>query len=450
MLADMTIYMTAAQHCTPQAFGAVGDGLADDSAALAAAIADGRPLHFGNAVYRIAAPVDVTLTGAASWHSDGARIIYDGPVAQNALRIEAAGFDFRLSGDLIVDAARLAFVALAVENGNPMPRPTLAMTGIHVRNAYRSSTAFARGDGLLIKGGWRTIYLERPIAANCVMAAGAGIMGVQGIFGITITYGTAYPDEITIIHPEISEVYCEDVTYPYDQDGLRIFTSEDSATDPMPWPTHFSVIGGRFHNCRGRSIKSQCELGVVQGAKFIRDKGWLDAPGGVPRLGNYEVDFQVGGGFLVDCEFHYRDYAPQALVLFSGTRETGGIDRLSSGGTMRGAKVFLCGTPVMSRLVAFSPYAADDFTVLVDDVQVLSAEPLADYVVRGSTSGSMGDEFITIRNFRGRLASGFAYLVGSGAADLAVRDSINLGAAVPLRAGASTGPTTVDRVLGAA
>ncbi len=417
------------------AFGAVGDGVTDDTTAVLAAMNHVGTVDWGNGIYRITSPISITRTAAIRWVSYGARILYDGATAQRAVQIQMAGFSFTLDGDLVCDANAKAFIGLYIENALSGPRPTFAATGLRVQNVYRSSTAFSGGDGCWIRGGWRTIYLERFSASNCRMAAGAGIPGSQGIFGLTISANsdTVLPDEITIVAPEISEIYSEDLTYDADQDGIRIFTAEDSATDPMPWPTHFTVVGGRFPNCRNRSIKSQCELGLIPGAKFVRDAGWTS--GGLPTVGGYEVDFQVGGGFLIDCEYHYRDYAPQALVGFSGTRETGGIDRLSSGGTLRGAKVFLHNTPQMARLVQVSPFAADDFAVTIDDVQVISTAALVDYVAQASLTDTVGNENISIKNFRGKLATGFVNLTGGGGTaivNLHLEDSINLAAAVPV------------------
>lgn len=413
-------------------FGAVGNGTADDTAAVAAAMAHPGPVDWGDGVYRITAPISVTRTKAVSWRSNGAVIRYDGSTAQLAVSLDCAGVDFCLDGRLTIDANSKAFTALQISNTSATLRPAFQASGLRVENAYRASTAFTGGSGLWLLGGWRTIYLERFGAYNCRMAAGAGIAGAQGISGLTISANSQFPDEITIVHPEISEIYSDDATWTADQDGIKIFTAEDSATDPMPWPTHFNVVGGRFHNCRGRSIKSQCEMGAIQGAKFVRDAGWTS--GGLPTVGGYEVDFQVGGGFLIDCEYHYRDYAPQALVGFSGTRETGGIDRLSSGGTLRGAKVFLHNTPQMARLVQVSPFAADDFAVTIDDVQVISTAALVDYVARASLTSTVGDESIRIKNFRGKLATGFVNLTGGGTAivNLHLEDSINLAAAVPV------------------
>jgi len=335
-------------------FGAVGNGIADDTAALNAAVASGLALWWGGPekVYRITAGIVATLTRAISWRSDGATIVVDaGSSIQRAVSIDAAGFSIAIDGPLTIEANRKAFTAWYFYNAGAFTDFTAK--GLGARNVHRADTSMTGGDGIHIRGAFTNVFLERPYVRLVTMAAGAGVIGSQGIAGITVSsdgVGLA-PQEITILHPFVDGVYCEDLAYQMDQDGIRVFTEEDSGS-VLPFETHFAIRGGVIRNCGGRSIKSQCEFGVIDGTKLYRNSNVI----GIGMRSMPDIDFQVGGGTVSNIEIQYVNATPTRVINWSGTRQVGG--KYSTGLTVNGIKGPISGGggSVFTNIIALSMF----------------------------------------------------------------------------------------------
>ena len=397
-------------------FGAVGDGVADDTSAVAAAMAAGVPLDWGWHTYRVTGQISHTLTAPLSWRSAGAKIVCDSAaMIQRVLSITSAGFDVSIVGKLTIDANNKSFTGFFCNNTGAYADFTAEH--LTVLNCYRASTAFSGGDGLWIRGAWANIYLERPTVKNVVMAAGAGIVGSQGVSGITISAAGAglSPREVTIVHPHIENISSEDAAYTYDMDGLRVFTEEDVPGVGVPYSSHFTAIGGRYVNCWGRSIKSQMEFGSVRDAFFKRTTG--NSSG----VGNSEIEFQVGGGFVSNIECLYVNNVPSSVVQFNGTQQAD--KSVTGGGSLTGAKIVTSGSSIINQVVAFAPYLSSKLTVNISDVQAFG---LINKLVSGATSVTGGSRtYINVKNFQGPLSSALASVSADGTAYLNVSNAIN-------------------------
>jgi len=337
-----------------RSFGAVGNGVADDTAALNAAVASGLALWWGGPekVYRITAALTATLTQDIVWRSGGATILVDSAASIKwAVNIDVAGFDVTIDGPLTIDANRKAFTAWYFNNAGAFSN--FSAKGLGARNVFRADTSMTGGDGIQVRGAFTNVFLERPDVRLVTMAAGAGVSGSQGVAGITVSsagVGLA-PRAITILHPYIDGVYCEDLTYQMDQDGIRVFTEEDTGSVVL-FETSFNIIGGMIRNCGGRSIKSQCEFGVISGTKIYRDYLVL----GVGMRSMPDIDFQVGGGTITNVEVQYVTSVPTRIVNWSGTRQVGG--KYSTGLTIDGIKGSITGgsASVFTNIIVLSMY----------------------------------------------------------------------------------------------
>lgn len=416
-------------------FGVVGDNTADDTAGVTAALQYDGHVDWGNGIYRITTPISVTRTSALRWTSYGARIRYDGTTAQRAVEIQTAGYSVWLSGVLTFDAGLKAFDAVYFENGTAFVTPFVA-EDLRAVNAYRASTAFTGGNGIWIRGNFHPVTLDRPRVSNILMATGAGVSGSQGVAGITVSANTYAPGTVTIRDADIDTVKSEDTTYTDDQDGIRIFALADGAAT-LPYETRARIVGGKIKNTPGRAVKSQVEDTVVDSVQIVLTTGFTAAS--VPIIGPHPaIDFQVGGGTVTNCTYIYDDYAHSCLAQFGGTLDTAASGKNVAGGTISGIKVYLENTPQMDRLVKFSPQLSDDFTVTVDDIQVISSTALVNKIIGGSTSGSTGDEILNVYGVRGMFATALVEAVSSGTVHLRIEGCTNLGTAVPLITGAAT------------
>lgn len=327
---------------TPADYGAVGDGTTNDAAALTAAIAAQVPLYWGgpDKVYRINSRILATLTKDLMWSSDGATILCN-PAASLAqgVQITTDGHNVNIDGPLNMNCNMLAFTGWDFYSTSTTYANFYAR-GLSVRNVYRKDQTITGGSGIRIRGGFYSVVLDQPDVRNVVMATGAGIPASQGISGITITPSVAgvAPIEVTINQPYIDKVWCEDAAYFVDQDCLVVFCDPDNGALQL-FDTRFVLNGGVLSNSRGRGVKSQCEFGVIDGTKFVRDRDQVAGIGGQGTMP--EIDFQVGGGTVANVEVRYNNSTPNRFIQWSGTRQVSG--KAALGLDVRGVKISYTG-----------------------------------------------------------------------------------------------------------
>ncbi len=80
---------------TPRGFGAVGDGVADDTAAIQACLAAQKPVNWQGLTYKITAPILQACTSDVVWMGNGATIVY-APAAHTEYAI-------RLTNSVVID-----------------------------------------------------------------------------------------------------------------------------------------------------------------------------------------------------------------------------------------------------------------------------------------------------------------------------------------------------------
>lgn len=353
--ADLTaieLLLAGTNSVTPQQFGAIGNGIADDSDAVLAAITDGRPVDWGTATYRITEEIDEEITHRIYWVAAGARIFYDAPApTQNVIKLKVSPHTHAIKGVLLIDANRKAFNGIWLLSASdtvdtataPLSYPNLIADDLQVTRAYRASTAFTGGNGILVEGAWNKVGFLRPVITDCRMAVGAQVTGEQGIFGLSVmrigSSSLITPFEITVIDPCIDGITSEDDTYQFDQDGMRLFTSYNQGVvrgTEFSW----SVIGGVIRNCRNREIKGQSNGGRVIGTKLVRT---TEVGGGVTGA-SPSIDQQIGPVTITNLEFFFRDHAPLSI----SSDRTRIEDYVQAGTQLSGIKGLLSGAAFMT------------------------------------------------------------------------------------------------------
>lgn len=295
---------------TLQAFGAIGDGVADDTAAVLAAITTAKTLEWGDGIYRITAPISVTV-GKVDWHGAGAVIFYDGPYARVAVQITCGlNADHRVVG-LGFDANQKTHVAaafVAATVSEPFAQwPSFYASQIIARNAYRASTTFTDGDGIMVAGGFAHAEIDNLRVYDCYMAVGAEVFGAQGIFGITFgSNGSRRCRNIRLSDYYIENVWSEDPTYFNDQDGVRVFQEESERTSSC------FLLNGVVKNVANRAIK------LHSGVNTLVDGLYRELSSSVvPQTGafnNPDIDSQQCPSTVTNCRFHYDGAWHQTLV----------------------------------------------------------------------------------------------------------------------------------------
>lgn len=297
-------------------WGAAGDGVTDDTAAIEEAIATGLPLEWGSGVYKITSEQVFTVTGQLNWKSDGAKVLYS-PSAHtySCMTISLPDGLHSITGDFTVDVNQNANVGLKfvpVTNGTHFP--DLRLEDVTVLNTYRT-VDFSDGDAIFVVGSFRTVNIIRPKIVDSGMASGAGVASVYGIFGITVSRNGVYAAEATTIRdPWIENLWSDDPAYLSDQDGIRIFSRYGgSGTDGLNNPASGKVLGGYFRDIRGRSIKMQTEMGVISGVTLHRTSVANNGSAGALTQ-NADIELQSGGGTVSDIEFQYDDFVPVRVL----------------------------------------------------------------------------------------------------------------------------------------
>jgi hypothetical protein len=85
-----------------------------------------------------------------------------------------------------------------------------------------------------------------------------------------------------------------------DCDGIIVASPTADQLGNIKADTRLIVRGGRFTDCRGRSIKARMESNIIDGVMFVR-QGLKSIDYGC------EVDFQYGSGSFIHCKAQYAD-----------------------------------------------------------------------------------------------------------------------------------------------
>lgn len=368
-----TVQTKLEQFATIKDFGAVGDGVTDDTAAVQAALNSQQPLDWGGLTYRITATVSRTYTGNIYWEGRNATILYDGAHTESAVILQGGSIEIVIN-DLTIDGSKLCNKCIDVLN-NTDNYSNLTMTNVFATRAKRLNT-FSGGGGMWLRGSFDAITLNGGGASDCELPAGQGTSGSVGITGIAASFYsvTRYVKSMRVNGVQIEKVYSSDLAYQDDQDGLLYFTPDD-AGGTYKVPGELVVSGGSsFLNCYGRSIKTQCRSTIVQNSHFERTEGLTSG------VGNNEIDGQVGSLSVSDCVFVYDNAQEPGVCVNCSSDATYGRPGL----TVQNCEVYLDSTVTLSIFASTFPRSGLYSRHQVTGIKVFGKlKKMLDFICRG-------------------------------------------------------------------
>lgn len=289
----------------PAAFGAVGNGVADDTTALRAAFAYAAPLNRAvmlEGTYLISDYIGF----AASIPSGSLHIFCNGSVT---IQVSASATAFRQvlffgcnastnvsisGGPLTINCNNKAAVGLDIYTASASLSGSINFTSQVTVNDAKANDAAAtyENGGIVITGRFAVISMLSPRVENVSRTNTSG----GACYGIAIT---DFAGECLISKPYIANVLCPNGTAGVDADGIKVFGVNNAASPAVQTLGKATIEGGTFIDCQGRSIKSQCSDTVVNSPYFKRQYY-------VSIINSHDVDFQSGNGTLTNPTFEYR------------------------------------------------------------------------------------------------------------------------------------------------
>lgn len=299
-------------------FGAVGDGVTDDTAAIqsafdyAASKEEPCCIYFPQGVFalRCAEPTTVRTFAAgiaASFTSPveiagcGAVLKADpGSTSINILCSITTIADIFLH-DITVDCNDMVETGIDIyrtpnSSGTRKPYADCRIDNITIKNVYKWSTALT-DSALYITGEFRTVIIDGAIINKCV-AADTLTLGLVGVYGITINRLNGYGGEtnasnnVFLNNITVEDVYCEDPSYAVDQDAIRIFSNYKP--DDAKINLDSALVSNVYcRNIRGRIAKCQMHYVTFNNANLVNDGDGAGFVGILPSKG--VIENQCGG-----------------------------------------------------------------------------------------------------------------------------------------------------------
>ncbi len=300
-------------------FGAKGDGIADDTAAINSALisASGKTLFFPEGIYmvkpqlRVNGSLGVILKGgdnsiikafplAVDLSITSAYLLYI-TSATNNISIEGLEFDGNRS------VAELIRIANPIPNGLDAMKLVTSKITIKYCKFYRGLLTTGTPNNVSAIGVYVRGAFDRATFTDCYFKDfdSSGTSGTSRGIVVAPEYLTDnWTNNILIKYCHFEDIYKTDSSI--DSEGVYVNNNYSKPYASMDKQrATVQIVGCTFKNCRGRSYKSQVGSNIIQSNIFIRNK-WD---------GNMEIDLQRQQGIVSGNTFIYDGfYAPPVVV----------------------------------------------------------------------------------------------------------------------------------------
>ena len=309
---------------TPEQFGAIGDGIADDTTPIFNWLnyLTGNPLKRGLLNGKVYLINDVSLVAL-----NGLTIIGSGVIkAMGSSRLNMLGFvDVRgkvsIDGNITFDGSNIVARPFEIKNiGGTTAGDVYIGEGVRFINAKNIAPATNNASGIRVQGNFNHfIFAGEVDGVEDTQTSGAVAVGVWADWT-----GTSFIKNVTLKSTSKIKNVKNSNTVTADADGVQ-------RMGPTTEHLTFTVEeGAYFENCKGRSIKSQVTNNSINSPVIVRN-----AYDGV-----VEIDCQYAGGYVEGARIFY-DGVRSQNVISSTTRLN-----LPSNFTMRDNVLTLKNPPV--------------------------------------------------------------------------------------------------------
>jgi hypothetical protein len=293
-------------------FGAVGDGVADDTAALKAAFDYAIPLSrtvLLRGTYKVTGPI----TSSSTIASGGLHIICDGAVRVTVDAGSTAFFSLFqmwtnsanstsiLGGSLDIELNQRCANGIYIRYFNLEDGGTVEVScPVTIRNAYAQASVTQDAGGFRVLG---PVAVPYGAGYSLVSISSMSVLGVgRSGTGVCIGIGVSgYTGKVLISNCRVSNVLSVSGASPADADGIGVFgqirTTDSTFTKSRLGQSTISDC--TFIDCQGRSFKSQCSAcSVIRPTVYRKDV--------IGSASCTDFDFQYGNGSVVGARFEYR------------------------------------------------------------------------------------------------------------------------------------------------
>jgi hypothetical protein len=285
-------------------FGAVGNGVADDTAALKAAFDYAMPLGL-SVVLEGTYLVSDAISSVITWAAADMHIICQGDVAIN---VSGAATAFRgllycqstaannasiTGGSLTIDANNKTGEVIYIRHYTASQGGQVSLLcPVTVLNAKQALNDTSETAGIAVLGEYASVVMIEPIVKNV-----SRINPAAACAGITVA---GFSGDVTLYSPRVENILTAGTAGTpsgADADGIKVFGKGNGVSNART-EGRVVIYSPIIIDCQGRGFKSQCSDTTIF-RPYTKRQMVVVIPSG------HDFDFQKGNGLIIEPEFEY-------------------------------------------------------------------------------------------------------------------------------------------------
>ena len=289
----------------PAEFGAQGNGIADDTAALKATFDYAMPLGLPVALQGTYL-VSGAVTTATTWAAADMHLVCMGDVL---ITVSGSATAFRgllycqstaannvsiTGGSLTIDANSKTGEVVYIRHYAASQGGQVSLTcPVTVLNARQAASDTSETAGITVIGDYASVVMIEPTVKNV-----SRINSAAACAGITVA---GFSGDVALYSPRVENILTAGTAGSpsgADADGIKVFGKGNTVANART-EGRAVIYSPILIDCQGRGIKSQCSDTTVIRPYTKRQMVVMTTQG-------HDFDFQKGNGLILEPEFEYR------------------------------------------------------------------------------------------------------------------------------------------------